>query len=92
MDTCSEHLAHSQHLGRLDARVLELEEDCKELSKFTERITVLVDKYDEKLDDHDARLAALESIPARRWETVANHALTAALGAAAGIMLTHFGL
>lgn len=92
MDPCTEHLAHSQHLGRLDARVLELEEDCKELSKFTERITVLVDKYDEKLDDHDARLAALESIPARRWETVANYVLTAALGAAAGIMLTHFGL
>lgn len=68
MDKCPEHSAHDQHLDRLDARVLELEDANKELSRFTERITVLVDKYDETLDDHAARLAALESIPARRWE------------------------
>lgn len=92
MDKCSEHSAHDQHLSRLDARVLELEDANKELSRYTERITVLVDKYDETLDDHAARLAALESIPARRWEQVANYALTAALGAVAGIILTHFGL
>ena len=47
MDKCSEHSAHDQHLSRLDARVLELEDANKELSRFTERITVLVDKYDE---------------------------------------------
>ena len=34
---------------------------------------MLVDKYDETLDDHAARLAALESIPARRWEQIANY-------------------
>ena len=85
MDKCPEHSAHDQHLDRLDARVLELEDANKELSRFTERITVLVDKYDETLDDHAARLAALESIPARRWEQIANYTLTAALGAAAGL-------
>ena len=46
MDKCPEHSAHDQHLDRLDARVLELEDANKELSRFTERITVLVDKYD----------------------------------------------
>ena len=51
MDKCPEHSAHDQHLDRLDARVLELEDANKELSRFTERITVLVDKYDETLDD-----------------------------------------
>ncbi len=92
MDKCPEHSAHDQHLDRLDARVGELEDANKELSRFTERITVLVDKYDETLDDHAARLTALESIPARRWEQIANYTLTAALGAAAGIILAHFGL
>lgn len=92
MQSCADHSAHDQHLSRLDARVLELEDANKELSRFTERITVLVDKYDETLDNHAARLAALESIPAKRWEQVANYALATALGAAAGIVLTHFGL
>ena len=31
MDKCSEHSAHDQHLSRLDARVLELEDANKEL-------------------------------------------------------------
>ncbi|MEG0462124.1 MAG: hypothetical protein RSB04_12580 [Gordonibacter sp.] len=91
METCSEHLAHSQHLHRLDARVLELEDDSKELSRFTERITVLIDKYDEKLDDHDTRLAALEAVPSKRWETTVNYALTALLGAAAGFIFSQLG-
>ena len=42
--------------------------------------------------DSVTRLAALESIPARRWEQIANYTLTAALGAGAGIVLAHFGL
>ena len=92
MDKCPEHSAHDQHLDWLDARVLELEDANKELSRFTERITVLVDKYDETLDDHAARLAALESIPARRGGQIAHYTPTAALGAGAGIGPPHFGL
>lgn len=91
MDLCVEHSAHEQHLGRLDVRVGDLEEDNKELSRFTERITVLVDKYDETLDDHDARLAALEAVPRKRWETVTNYVLTAALAFAFGLVASHLG-
>ena len=92
MDKCSEHSAHDQHLSRLDARVLELEDANKELSRFTERITVLVDKYDETLDDHAARHAPRETITARRWAQVAPNKLTAAHRAPPGLILTHFGL
>lgn len=92
MDKCDEHTAHEQHLKRLDTRVGELEEDGKELSRFTARLTVLIDKYDEALDDHDTRLAALEAVPAKRWETAVNYALTAVLGLVVGGIMAHMGL
>lgn len=91
METCPDHTAHKEHFKRLDARVLELEEDGKELARIAGRITVLIDKYDEKLDEHDARLAALESVPARRWESVVNYAIATLSGTALGVVVSHLG-
>lgn len=92
METCPEHSAHREHFKRLDQRVLQLEEDDKEIVRFTERITVLVDKYDEQLDDHDARLTALEAVPANRWNAAMQYVFTAAAGTVLGIVLSHIGL
>ncbi len=92
MDFCIDHNAHREHFERLDTRVGDLETDNKELSRFTERITVLIDKYDEKLDDHDTRIAALESKPAKRWESIVDKALMLAVGSIFGVLLSHFGL
>ncbi len=92
MDFCPDHSAHKEHFERLDTRVGDLEADNKELSRFTERITVLIDKYDEKLDDHDVRLAALESKPGKRWESVVGQVLMLAVGSIFGLIFSRFGI
>ena len=45
----------------------------------------------ERLDGHDDRISALESAPAKRWDTVTNYALTAILALVCGLIAGHFG-
>lgn len=92
LDLCFEHSAHSEHFDRLDARVGELEGDNKELSRFTERITVLVDKYDKQLDDHDKRLAAIEAKPSKRWESVTGYLITSSIMLVMGYLAGQVGI
>lgn len=92
MESCLEHSAHERairtHDGRLDAHGGEIDE----LRECVVRLTALQEAHTAWQADAEGRIAALEAAPGRRWEAVANHALTAALGVVAGIVMTHFGI
>ena len=84
MDNCPKHSAHErailQHDKRLDA-VNETLAALKEIERQNQ----------ERLDGHDDRISALESAPAKRWDTVTNYALTAILALVCGLRAGHFG-
>lgn len=46
----------------------------------------------ERIDRMDERIAALEAVPAKRWDSLVGYALTALAGGVAGMAMAHMGL
>lgn len=99
LESCLEHSAHERairtHDGRLDAHGGEIDE----LRECVVRLTALQEAHTKWEEAHaawqadaDERIAALESAPAKRWETVSNYVLTAAVAFVVGIVATHLGI
>lgn len=92
MDKCDEHIAHHRALDIHDKR---LDNHGMQLDKLNETLAALKEierQNQERIDALDKRMTELESVPARRWDTVVNYVLTAALGIVAGIIAAHFGI
>lgn len=90
-DVCPEHSAVDrairQHDKRLDAHGAQLDAAIETLAAIKE----IERQNQERIDGHDDRISALESAPARRWDTVTNYALTAILALVCGLIAGHFG-
>lgn len=91
MDNCPKHSAHErairQHDKRLDTHGAQLDAVNETLAALKE----IERQNQERLDGHDDRISALESAPAKRWDTVTNYALTAFLALVCGLVAGHFG-
>ena len=91
MDNCPKHSAHErairQHDKRLDAHGAQLDAENETIAALKE----IERQNQERLDGHDDRISALESAPAKRWDTVTNYALTAFLALVCGLVAGHFG-
>ena len=90
-ETCKEHSAHERAIGKHDER---LDAHGRQLDTLAETLAALKEierQNQERLDGHDDRISALESAPAKRWDTVTNYALTAILALVCGLVAGHFG-
>lgn len=99
LDPCMEHSAHERairtHDGRLDAHGDEIDG----LRECVVRLTALQEQHAAWQEQHtawqeaaDERISALESAPAKRWEHVTDYVLTAVVGIAIGMVMTHMGI
>lgn len=88
---CADHSAHSLAIRQHDKRIESHGDEIDELKECVVRLTALQEAHTAWQKDADDRITALESVPARRWETVTNYALTAALAFCFGIVASHFG-
>lgn len=87
--------AVSVHDKRLDAHGEQLDEIRTTLATLTEIERQNQQRIDEsyhRIDQVDARVAALEARPAKRWDSLATAALTALVGGLAGYVLAGAGL
>lgn len=90
MEHCPEHSAHERAIEQHDHR---LDAHGESLDRLTETLSALHEierQNQERIDRVDERLAALESVPASRWNKATEYALTALLGAVIGFFANHF--
>lgn len=92
LDPCMEHSAHERairtHDGRLDAHGDEIDG----LRECVVRLTALQEQHAAWQEAADDRISALEAAPAKRWEHVTDYVLTAVVGIAIGMVMTHMGI
>ena len=56
------------------------------------RLTALQEAHTAWQEHADERISALEAAPAKRWEHVTDYVLTAVVGIAIGMVMTHMGI
>ncbi len=60
---------HERHMKQQDA-------ERRDLKETMIRMGELLDKYDDKLENHEKRIDAIEQKPGRRWEMVIDKIIT----------------
>ena len=92
LEYCDMHKAHEQSIEQLARGSEKLETRVKELEETVVKLTVCDEQARVRATSQESRLLALESKPAKRWETVVTALLTAVCGGVAGHFLTVSGL
>lgn len=90
MEVCPGHSAHERAIQHHDRRLDAHGEQIDKLSAAVASLTEIERQNQERIDKMDERLAALESVPASRWNKATDYALTALLGAVIGFFANHF--
>ncbi len=89
---CPEHSAHQRAICEHDSQ---LDAHGEQLDKLNETLAALKEierQNQERIDSMGTRLAALESVPAARWQKATDYVLVAVLGLVLGMMASHIGL
>lgn len=89
---CPEHSAHDRAIREHDTQ---LDAHGEQLDKLNETLAALKEierQNQERIDSMGERIAALESVPASRWQKAADYVLAAVLGLAVGMMAANIGL
>lgn len=89
---CPEHSAHQRAIREHDSQ---LDAHGEQLDKLNETLATLKEierQNQERIDSMGTRLAALESVPAARWQKATDYVLVAVLGLVLGMMASHIGL
>ena len=89
---CPEHSAHDRAIREHDTQ---LDAHGEQLDKLNETLAALKEierQNQERIDSMGERVAALESVPAGRWQKATDYVLAAVLGLAVGMMAAHIGL
>lgn len=92
MEACSEHSAHDRAIEQHDKR---LDNHGAQLDKINETLSALREieaQNKELLVRQEARIAALEAAPAKRWEHVTNYIITAIVALVIGLLAGQIGL
>ena len=92
MDTCLDHSAHQRAIDSHDERLEAHGGEIDELRECVVRLTALQEAHTAWQEHADERISALESAPAKRWEHVTDYVLTAVVGIAIGMVMTHMGI
>lgn len=91
-DTCSQHSAHERAIGVHDQRLNAHSQQLDSIRETLAALEIIERQNQERIDALDDRVDALESVPANRWNTVTNYALTAFVGAVLGLILANVGI
>ena len=89
---CPEHSAHGRAIREHDTQ---LNAHGEQLDKLNETLAALKEierQNQERIDSMGERIAALESVPASRWQKATDYVLAAVLGLAVGMMAANIGL
>ncbi|WP_337368800.1 hypothetical protein [Senegalimassilia faecalis] len=89
---CPEHSAHGRAIREHDTQ---LDAHGEQLDKLNETLAALKEierQNQERIDSMGERIAALESVPASRWQKATDYVLAAVLGLAVGMMAANIGL
>lgn len=89
---CPEHSAHDRAIREHDTQ---LDAHGEQLDKLNETLADLKEierQNQERIDSMGERIAALESVPASRWQKATDYVLAAVLGLAVGMMAANIGL
>ena len=96
MEDNSNHIAmlakHERAVGAHDKRLDSHSEQIDEMQKLLVKLTQIEEQNQARINSVDARVAALEARPARRWDSLATAALTALVGGLAGYLMAGAGL
>lgn len=92
MDTCLDHSAHQRAIDSHDERLEAHGGEIDELRECVVRLTALQEAHTAWQEHADERISALEAAPAKRWEHVTDYVLTAVVGIAIGMVMTHMGI
>ena len=89
---CPEHSAHDRAIREHDTQ---LDAHGEQLDKLNETLAALKEierQNQERIDSMGERIAALESVPASRWQKATDYVLAAVLGLAVGMVAANIGL
>ena len=89
---CPEHSAHDRAIREHDTQ---LDAHGEQLDKLNETLAALKEierQNQERIDSMGERIAALESVPASRWQKATDYVFAAVLGLAVGMMAANIGL
>ena len=93
---CAEHSAHKRAIRVHDERMAKHGEELDNLRECVVRLTALQEtqreEFSEWRHDTESRLAAIESAPVKRWETITTAAITATIGLLVGFVAANVGL
>lgn len=92
LDTCLDHSAHQRAIDSHDERLEAHGGEIDELRECVVRLTALQEAHTAWQEHADERISALEAAPAKRWEHVTDYVLTAVVGIAIGMVMTHMGI
>ena len=89
---CPEHSAHDRAIREHDTQ---LDAHGEQLDKLNETLAALKEierQNQERIDSMGERIAALENVPASRWQKATDYVIAAVLGLAVGVMAANIGL
>lgn len=79
---------HDKELNRLSASI----DMIHSLTASVDKLAVNMDNTLQELKNQGARIANLESKPAKRWESIIEKIITTAVGILIGYLFSRFGL
>ena len=90
-DHCEEHSAHARAISSFDKR---LDAHGSQLDALNETLAALKEierQNQQRIDDIDMRVTAVEQKPGKRWDELVSRALLVAMAAIAGYALNYIG-
>lgn len=92
MELCPDHSAHKWAIDEHDRQLTETDKQLGTINETLAALREIERQNQQRIDSMDDRLAALESVPADRWNKAAEYALTVVLGMAIGLMASQIGM
>ena len=89
---CPEHSAHGRAIREHDTQLDAHGEQLDILNETLAALKEIERQNQERIDSMGERIAALESVPASRWQKATDYVLAAVLGLAVGMMAANIGL
>ena len=89
---CPEHSAHGWAIDVHDKRITETGKALSTINETLAALREIEHQNQQRIDAMDERIAALESVPAARWQKATDYVLVAVLGLVLGMMASHIGL
>lgn len=90
-DRCADHSAHERAIGSHDKR---LDAHGSQLDALNETLAALKEierQNQQRIDDIDMRVTAVEQKPGKRWDDLVSKTLLVATAAIAGYALSYIG-